>query len=460
MAVGGRVRIALVGVLLLSWGVAWGAPEVVRMVTAEGVAKKQPRGASTAFAGDGGKAVAWAQLRNDGPATTVTWVWRQDGVEAYRKTSKVAAHAARWRIWTRRWLHPKHAGQWRVTLESASGAVLQEVHFSVGAAEGAPAVGPEPTPAVEPSDAGVCRAWINLRRHDGRLAVLEATLSEPRAPTHVTKGLVVLDDRTVYALRQVARHNAQRGPRGMVKHRWDTLFGQRVPDGEVRPWAGRRARMPPPLAVPRPGRPAHEVNLIEVHSVIGPYVGLHQGITGDTSTGANGFDNSRYRTVMAPGVVADPTILAGEELLPRAMMRAKALRRSEGPDAPDPVQHDFRRSALVAGPDGVALRTLMQCCTWAENRGQLMVDVPVHPPEAVMARLPDALGWWRALNGCGQVRLVDGVLEGALMGQAPRRLKLEGSQASVVLGVAWPPGDLPVRFRDVDRVSHHLPLKK
>ncbi len=96
-------------------------------------AARVPDGISDDFAvGPTSTVWAYAVIRNDSDLDrTLTFVWRQDGVERTRQELHVAPKAARWRTWSRKNLLDGTAGRWSVELVDEAGLPLASRTFAV-----------------------------------------------------------------------------------------------------------------------------------------------------------------------------------------------------------------------------------------------------------------------------------------------------------------------------------------
>ncbi len=449
---------------LSGWGLGWATPavagpQVVRLVMARDVVAKQPVGEASRFPADGGRVFAWAHVDNTGgPAAPLVFVWSRDGREVYRKPVTVKP-SPRWRTWSRRWMHPQHAGAWRVDLERADGERLGSVAFTIG--EGAaptarasgsqapPAADPAPPPRPAPaapvaartpprpgrearrSPAGTCRALVTVRHPDGRYGTVEIRPGAGRPFVVEAPGLAVIDRAgAAHALRLVSSAERLTGPEGAIDRRVQLLWGVPLAGGTPHIWAGYPSRLPR-----APGEVRAEHNEITVMSVTGDHLGLRLALTGRAP---DWFDNSRFVTVRAPGQPADPTLGRLPSLPAQAVQRLAALYRLTPGDAPDPGSHDFRQAAWAPAAGGLRLFTLLQ-----GPRRAFVVDVPLQPPEG-LGPTPDADGWWRAPSGCARVRAGGGAVVLQRGEQAPIAVALSGG-IEALLGVHWLPAGHPWR---------------
>ncbi|MCA9547272.1 MAG: DUF2914 domain-containing protein [Myxococcales bacterium] len=473
------MRLALLLLLTLAPALAGAAPTVVRMVTAAEVKAREPRGEQAHFPPDD-RVFAWAQVDNGaGPPTHLVFVWIHAGREVHRQRVKVS-NSPRWRTWSRRWLHPRHAGPWVVRLEAEDGAVLAERAFTVGgerpdvAETQAPArkdpepeeaepedptpeeaepedpepedpapedpepedpapeapepedPAPEAAPTPAPSD---CRALVTFLDGEAQPRTLVLRPGARRPVEAVVPGLAVVDfSGAAHALRVVRTRDTQRAGTGLVDREHDLLWGRPLAGGPPTRWAGFPARLP---VAPDEIRAEH--NHLTVVSVLGGLVGVHLRLTGRAP---EWFDRSRYLTVGAPGRPADPTLGRIPDLPIRTVARLAELTRLTPEVAPDPAKHDFRRAAWALGAAGdLRLFTLM---TGPERT--FRVDIPVETPAVLEG--PDAGGWWRA--PCGAVRPGGSALVVRRVGRAPAALAVPGG-LKALLGVRWLPARHPWR---------------
>lgn len=447
---------------LLLWSAAAGAaPEVLELVTAADVQRREPVGVTTSFAA--GTELVWGHLRvrNEEAPAKIALVWRQDGREVGRETLKVGV-GARWRTWTKLRMGPEHAGRWTLEVLDGDGRPLASTAFTVGAgaapeeasaaavpvaevpAAEVPAAEPPaiPTPRViiaEPGD--TCRALVNLAVGTRQHAVAEVRVGA-RITAARADGLAVVDGDDVYAVLLTRREKVDRAGHGQVRRAWELLDGVAVDGGAPSRWHG----YPSTLPVPEHGQPRakefSEENRLEVLAVLGPYVSLLARLQGYAG-GDHGYDNSRYALVRAPGRTVSPELVVDADLKTLALERVRTLRPTGQGPRPEPMKHDFRKSALVQVGPTLSLRTLMPCCTFAENRGLLEVDLPLSPPpRALRPYLPGPDGLVAAPDGCGAIGWAGGRLlarQGAA--GAAEVVALPGSRPRGVLGVAWLPPD-------------------
>lgn len=111
------------------------AVQVTALAVGRGVENRLLVGQADHFAVDGGRVWAHVTVKNPGPPTTVTMVWRRAGKERYRAELAVGTSTA-WRTWTRVTPSPKRdAGAWEVEVLDAAGATLATLPFEVTAPE-------------------------------------------------------------------------------------------------------------------------------------------------------------------------------------------------------------------------------------------------------------------------------------------------------------------------------------
>lgn len=119
--------------------------QVTGLAVGRGVENRLLVGQSDRFAVDGGRLWAHVTVKNPGPATTVTMVWRRAGKERFRTALDVGTSPA-WRTWSRVTPSPKHdTGAWEVEVQDAAGTTLATVPFEVTAPESADLGQADPT---------------------------------------------------------------------------------------------------------------------------------------------------------------------------------------------------------------------------------------------------------------------------------------------------------------------------
>jgi hypothetical protein len=102
-------------------------PIVRTLAVGTGVADRALTGAADHFPADVGQLYAHLTLANDGAPAPVTLVWMRAGKEVQR-VDLTAGTAPRWRTWAHKRIT---AGEWRVEVRDAAGAVLAGTNFVV-----------------------------------------------------------------------------------------------------------------------------------------------------------------------------------------------------------------------------------------------------------------------------------------------------------------------------------------
>jgi hypothetical protein len=258
---------------------------------------------------------------------------------------------------------------------------------------------------------------VDLAASDGdgvRYEVAEVTLSgETGAAT--APGVVVRDGTRTWALRIVPFQ----GMGGVVRQRWDMLFGVELPAGEPRLWHGYPATLSV-ASPPADHTPFYEANRLEILGVYGPYVAMRASLRA-AAPGSPPVDRSRYVMLRAPGQVADALALVTDADR-RAFVHVVADRAAG--ELPD-----LRRSALVLRGARLHVATLAP-----RDSGPVNLVSPVDGvASGVREWLPDGSGVYTAPDRCGALTFADGHL--AIRAPTPRPLDVGPYVA--ILGVHW-----------------------
>lgn len=124
--------VCLTGAQALATEPAEAALRVNQTAAARAIAERRPEGAAERFAADVGQVVAFVDLRNDGPQTTVEQRWTHDG--KVRFTARLTVGTSKsWRTWSRRRIGTKDAGTWTVTTHAPDGTELASTRFEIDA---------------------------------------------------------------------------------------------------------------------------------------------------------------------------------------------------------------------------------------------------------------------------------------------------------------------------------------
>jgi hypothetical protein len=111
-----------------------GTLEVVRLAVAPEVNREEraPVGASESFdANEVSELYSYAVIRNRGPETKVTIEWAHQGVTVSRVELTVGHSLHGWRTWGKVRVRPQRRGQWTTRVLESSGAVLEQVDFTI-----------------------------------------------------------------------------------------------------------------------------------------------------------------------------------------------------------------------------------------------------------------------------------------------------------------------------------------
>ncbi|TNF23577.1 MAG: DUF2914 domain-containing protein [Deltaproteobacteria bacterium] len=103
---------------------------IVESAIATGIADREPVGADDAFTVDAARIWAWIKVKNDGPPTTVTMVWRKGDEIAFRYTLDIGTSPG-WRTWSNKTLRAWDAGDWTVDVLDANGLRVAALRFEV-----------------------------------------------------------------------------------------------------------------------------------------------------------------------------------------------------------------------------------------------------------------------------------------------------------------------------------------
>ncbi|PKN55081.1 MAG: hypothetical protein CVU56_23130, partial [Deltaproteobacteria bacterium HGW-Deltaproteobacteria-14] len=112
---------------------------VLESAIATDVADREPIGAGDAFTLGVERVWAWVKVKNDGPPTFVTMVWRRGDEIAFRLKLDVGTSPG-WRTWSNKTLRTWDAGEWTVDVFDANGLRVGALRFDVE-----PAVAPDPS---------------------------------------------------------------------------------------------------------------------------------------------------------------------------------------------------------------------------------------------------------------------------------------------------------------------------
>lgn len=106
-------------------------PMVVREIfAARSIVNRHPMGIGIHFRAAGQKVWAYTKVQNRNEPSSVTMVWRRNGV--HRKSVKVGVgHGDTWRTWTSQRMEPGDEGSWTVEVRDPSGRVLDRTEFEV-----------------------------------------------------------------------------------------------------------------------------------------------------------------------------------------------------------------------------------------------------------------------------------------------------------------------------------------
>jgi|GEM_PF-2865656 len=103
---------------------------IVESAIATGVTDREPIGADDAFEIGVERIWAWVKVKNDGPPTQVTMVWRKGDEVAFRYTLDIGTSPS-WRTWSNKTLRAWDAGDWTVDVLDANGLRVDALHFEV-----------------------------------------------------------------------------------------------------------------------------------------------------------------------------------------------------------------------------------------------------------------------------------------------------------------------------------------
>lgn len=117
---------------------------VLKLSIAEDVKDRQPKNAGRSFERTDRPLWAWAQLRNEGPPTQITMVWKR-GKKVRSKVELSVGSSSGWRTWSKKTLGPKDAGNWSVEVLDAAGQRLARKTFVVRETGAAPRAAKKPT---------------------------------------------------------------------------------------------------------------------------------------------------------------------------------------------------------------------------------------------------------------------------------------------------------------------------
>ncbi len=124
---------SVLALVLFAATTAHADPIVRTLAVGTEVADRALVGAGERFPADVGRLYAHLTLANDGPPAPVTVVWLRDGTEVHR-IDVTAGTAPRWRTWAHKRIAAADAGEWRVEVRDAAGAVLAGTNFAVAPA--------------------------------------------------------------------------------------------------------------------------------------------------------------------------------------------------------------------------------------------------------------------------------------------------------------------------------------
>lgn len=314
---------------------------------------------------------------------------------------------------------------------------------------------PVPVAAVKdgPPPAAGCRALVNLAAQDYR--VVDLRLGAPHQAT-VGEGLVArLDDGRSFALHVVTDEKAGKNAHGTGKATWDVLMMAAIPGGKYEPLHGDT----PELVLPDAETPGEfdDIRTISVVGMFGDDISLlanEEGYGG----GAHGFDDSWYLTLRLPARGAVGLDALGPEALATAAASLTQVNRERLEQSLEevPAPQDLARFGLALtrtgetepAEAGLELRTVISCCTWAENHNQFFLETPLErAPAALEGQFKlgaTARARFEAPDGCGAVGFADGKLWARLGSEGePQPVALPGVRARALLGVRWIPATDP-----------------
>jgi len=354
---------------------------------------------------------------------------------------------------------PRHAASLSLVLSFACTAPPARTEPAAAAAPVAAApvaAAPVPAAALTPSStAAGCRALINLEALGYR--VVDLRLGATHEAT-VGEGLVArLDDGRSFALDVVTEEKIGKNAHGTGKATWDLLMMAPIPGGTYEVLHGDT----PALVLPDAETPGEfdDNRTISVVGIFGDYVSMlanEEGYGG----GAHGFDDSWYRTLRLPAGGAVGLDFLGPDALATAVAALKQTNRERLEQSLEevPEPEDLARFGLaltragtmdvpVPAEAGLELRTVISCCTWAENHNQFHLEAPLDraPPGLEGLRLgATARARFEAPDGCGAVGLAEGKLWARLGStEEPRPVDLPGVTPRALLGVRWIPATDP-----------------
>lgn len=331
----------------------------------------------------------------------------------------------------------------------------------VAAPAASPPTAPPPVPVAAvkdvPPPAAGCRALVNLEAQGYR--VVDLRLGAPHQAT-VGEGLVArLDDGRSFALDVVSDEKAGKNAHGTGKATWDVLMMAPIPGGKWEVLHGDT----PELVLPDADTPGEfdDNRTISVVGIFGDYLSLSAGEEG-YGGGAHGFDDSWYLTLHLPGRGAAGLEFLGPDALATAAASLTQVNRERLEQSLEevPAPQDLARFGLaltrtgeaeppVSPEAGLELRTVISCCSWAENHNKFFLEAPLErAPAALEGQFKlgaTAQARFEAPDGCGAVGFADGKLWARLGREGePQPVALPGVSARALLGVRWIPAADPL----------------
>lgn len=325
------------------------------------------------------------------------------------------------------------------------------------AAPAAPAPPSVPAPAVAASQLQPgCRALVNLEAQGYRVVDLELGAPDRAA---VGEGLVArLDDGRSFVLNKVTDEKVVRNRYGSATATWDLLMMASIPGGKYEVLLGEAPELVLPDSELRGD--FDDTRGLSIVGMFGPYLSV-SGSSGGYSGGAHGFDDASYSTLKLPDGAAVGLDLLGQGALAAAVTavtRTNGERLAQDLESID-LPKDLRGFGLALTRGGATdppppveaaleLRSVISCCTWAENHNLFFLEVPLdRPPPALepyfkVGATPRAR--FEAPDGCGAVGFAEGKLWARLGSEgAPRPVELPGVVVGALLGVTWIPATDP-----------------